>query len=110
VDGALRHQPPHLLGHLLRWAVHLLVESHLLLAAEALAAGVAEVEAGHVAPLVDHEVVGFGEGALAPAAVKSLPDWAYLERFLSIDYFCLVHVNTEADREHPGSSFSTWTG
>ena len=102
------------------------MESHLLLAAEALAAGVAEVEAGHVAPLVDHEVVGFGEGALAPAAVKSLPDWAYLfstrkitkiyitcsnlERFLSIDYFCLVHVNTEADREHPGSSFSTWTG
>ena len=102
------------------------MESHLLLAAEALAAGVAEVEARHVAPLVDHEVVGFGEGALAPAAVKSLPDWAYLfstrkitkiyitcsnlERFLSIDYFCLVHVNTEADREHPGSSFSTWTG
>jgi len=59
VDGALRHQPPHLLGHLLGRAVHLLVESHFLLAAEALAAGVAEVEAGHVAPLVNHQVVRF---------------------------------------------------
>ena len=76
MDGALRHQPPHLLGHLLGRAVHLptatnlvktkktkritlLVESHFLLAAEALAAGVAEVEAGHVAPLVNHQVVRF---------------------------------------------------
>ena len=51
---------------------HLLVSSHVLFAAEALAASVAEVKAGHVAPLVDGEVVGFGEGPGAPPAVVRL--------------------------------------
>jgi len=40
---------------------HLSVALHLLLAAEALAADVALVEAGHVASLVNHQVVRLGE-------------------------------------------------
>ena len=50
----------------------LLVSLHVLLAAEALATGVAEVEAGHVDPLVDGEVVGLREGPSAPPTVVGL--------------------------------------
>ena len=58
---------------------HLLVSSHVLFAAEALAASVAEVKAGHVAPLVDGEVVRLGEGPGTPPTVVGLPHGADLE-------------------------------
>ena len=57
---------------------------HLLLAAEPLAAAVADVDAGHVAALVDHQVVRLAEAAVAPATVESLPDRLNLEEMIDI--------------------------
>ena len=45
---------------------------HVLLAAETLATGVTEVEVGHVASLVDGQVVRLREGPGAPPAVVGL--------------------------------------
>jgi len=62
-------------GDLFRWRrgeVEQFVSPHVLLAAETLAAGVAEVEVGHVASLVDGEVVRLREGPGAPPAVVGL--------------------------------------
>ena len=98
----------------------LLVGPHVLLAAETLAAGVAEVEAGHVAPLVDGQVVRLGERPGAPPAVVGLahrPDLKgergsesgkyfqrerqrYLQGFFPVAGFLLVHFDTEADCKH----------
>ena len=55
-----------------RLAGHLLVGLHVLLAAEALAACVAEVKAGEVTSLVDLSVVRLGEGPGTPSAVVGL--------------------------------------
>ena len=93
-----------------------LVGEHVVLLPETLAAEVAEVEAGHVAPLVDHQVVRLGERAIAPTTVKCLSDRAnlkkfpnlngeivlltYLERFLLIKYFRLVHIDAQTDSKH----------
>ena len=102
---------------------HLLVSSHVLFAAEALAASVAEVKAGHVAPLVDGEVVRLRERPGAPPTVVGLPHGAdlegqvvvmssnvmrglylhlstYLQRLFPVYNFCLVHIDTQTDSKH----------
>ena len=53
---------------------NLLVDLHFLLAAEALATEVTEVERSDMAPLVDHQVVGLGERSVAPTTVVCLSD------------------------------------
>ena len=60
---------------------------HVLLAAETLAAGVTEVEAGHVASLVDGEVVRLREGPGAPPAVVGLTHRPDLKWWLSLKIF-----------------------
>ena len=61
----------------------LLVSPHVLLAAETLATGVTEVEVGHVASLVDGQVVGLREGPGAPPAVVGLTNRPDLKWSLS---------------------------
>ena len=56
---------------------------HVLLAAETLAAGVTEVQVGHVASLVDGEVVRLREGPGAPPAVVGLTHRPDLKWWLS---------------------------
>ena len=56
---------------------------HVLFAAEALAAGVAEVEVGHVASLVYGQVVRLREGPRAPTAVVGLTNRPDLKWSLS---------------------------
>jgi len=90
-------------GDLFRWRrgeVEQLVGPHVLLAAETLAAGVAEVEAGHVAPLVDGQVVRLGERPGAPPAVVGLAHRPDLQGFFPVAGFLLVHFDTEADCKH----------
>lgn len=77
-----------------------LVALHLLLAAEPLAAAVADVDAGHVAALVDHQVVRLAEAAVAPATVESLSNRLNLEGLFPVNYFGLVHVYAQADSKH----------
>jgi len=77
-----------------------LVGQHVLLLPEALATEVAVVEAGHVTPLVDHQVVRLREGTIAPTTVIRLSDRANLERLLLIKYFHLVHIDAQTDSEH----------
>ena len=61
-----------------------LVRQHVVLLAETFAAEVAEVEAGHVASLVDHQVVRLRERAIAPTTVVRLSDRANLEKFKNL--------------------------
>ena len=68
----------------------LLVSPHVLLAAETLAAGVAEVEVGHVASLVYLSVVRLRERPRAPTAIVGLanrPDLKWLVSYKSEKYF-----------------------
>ena len=59
-----------------------LVGQHVLLLPEALATEVAVVEAGHVTPLVDHQVVRLREGTIAPTTVIRFSDRTNLEKLL----------------------------
>ena len=52
---------------------------HLLLTAEPFPAAVALMEAGDVAPLMDHQVVSLAEASVTPATIKSFPKWLDLE-------------------------------
>ena len=83
VNGAFCNQSSNLLGWG-RWGVYAdgLVGQHVLLLPETLATEVAVVEAGHVTPLVDHQVVRLREGTIAPTTVIRLSDRANLEKLL----------------------------
>jgi len=83
-----------------RGEVEQLVSPHVLFAAETLAAGVTEVEVGHVASLVYGQVVRLREGPRAPAAVVGLTNRPDLQGFFPVAGFLLVHIDTEADSKH----------
>lgn len=107
VHGALRHKPTNNLRGS-GGSVHFLVALHVLLAAEPLATDVAVVEGSWVvAPLVDVEVVGLGEGPVAQPAVVGLGHRAHL--FLASEGHdpSLVHIDAQTDREHPRTFNST---